>query len=174
MVLGEIDAVVDVLWSQLYRTQRAIDNLLEGNGFRIIRSVAWSDEKSMNVILLELDQGILPQARRHHGPPISRLRESSSFLEKHAHNANTVSGPWIEGDRWVIQQRRAVVSAPSLLKSALRSGGGNIGVAALPAKAFRKRLRILENEQIGALVNSNREFGKAMAIYLSGRPAWLV
>lgn len=170
---GRINAVVDILWSQLYRTQRALSNLLKNNDFNVIKSSAWSDEKSLNVILFELERGQLPLSKRHNGPPVYRLRESSSFLSKHMHNADTLSGPWIEAGRWVVQKRRTTVSARSLLKSALRSGGGNIGVARLLARSMKSSLRILEGEQISVLIASNVEFAKMMRIYLSGRPTWL-
>jgi tRNA nucleotidyltransferase (CCA-adding enzyme) len=173
LVVGKIDAVVDILWSQLYRTQRALVNHLENNDFDVIRSAAWSDERSLNVILLELERGELPCSKRHEGPPVSGLTESASFLTKHARGRSTIAGPWIEGGRWVVQKRREVVSARDLLASALRSGGGDVGVASMPARSFRKKVLILENAAIGKLVSTNEEFAKAMRTYLSGRPAWL-
>jgi tRNA nucleotidyltransferase (CCA-adding enzyme) len=172
LVLGKIDAVVDIVWSQLYRTERALYSLLENNDFEVLRSWAWSDEESLNVILFELGQEQLPLARRRDGPPVSRLSESASFLSKHAKSVGTISGPWIENGRWVVLKRRSVVSGKALLAVSLRSGGRNFGVASLLAKSFRKTVRILENEQIGGLVASNAEFAKAMRTYLSGRPAW--
>jgi tRNA nucleotidyltransferase (CCA-adding enzyme) len=170
--LGKIDAVVDILWSQLYRTRRALLSLLENSDFKVLQSWAWTDEKSLTIILFELEQGQLPRTRYHAGPPVSKLEESASFLSKHAKNASTVSGPWIEHARWVVQKRRTVVSAKALLASALRSGGEDVGVASLLAKSFRKKTRILENEKIGMLIASNTGFAKAMRTYLSGRPAW--
>ena len=174
LAMGRIDAVVDILWSQLYRTQRALVNLLENNDFKVVRSWVWSDEKSLNVILFELEQGYLPRSKRHDGPSIYRFDESASFLSKHTQNPNTVSGPWIENGHWVVEKRRLVVSASVLLKSALRSGGKDVGVASLLAESFKKKLQVLENERIGKLIVSNMEFAKAMRIYLSGRPAWFV
>jgi tRNA nucleotidyltransferase (CCA-adding enzyme) len=172
LALGRIDAVVDILWSQLYRTQRALVNLLENNDFKVVRSWAWSDEESLNIILFELEQGCLPRPKRHDGPSVYGFDESASFLAKHAPNPNTISGPWIQDGHWVVEKRRSVVSANALLKSALRSGGKDIGVASLLAESFRKRLQILEDERIGRLIVSNTEFAKAMRTYLSGGHAW--
>jgi tRNA nucleotidyltransferase (CCA-adding enzyme) len=171
--LGRIDAVVDILWSQLYRTQRAIVSLLKSNEFKIIRSMAWSDEKSLSIILFELEEGELASAKWREGPPVARLKESGLFLRKHSGSANTLSGPWIENVRWVVLKRRPIVSARALLIATLRLGGKDIGIAALPAKSLRKQVRLLEGDQIGRLVASNREFAKVMRTYLSGRPAWL-
>ncbi len=173
LVVGKIDAVVDIIWSQLYRTRRALVNLLETNDFKVIRSTAWGDEKSLNLILLELEREKLPSSKRQEGPPVSGLHESASFLAKHVKDPRTISGPWIEGGRWIVQKRREVVSARKLLASALKSGGADVGVASLPARSFRKTVLILENEEIGNLVARNEDFAKAMRTYLSGRPAWL-
>jgi len=173
VVIGRMDVVVDILWSQLYKTERALVNFLQSNDFNIIRSLAWSDESSFNVILLELEQDELPFAKRHVGPPVSKATESASFLTKHLVSKNTVSGPWFEGERWVVEKRRAFPSAIELLKTALRSGGSDIGVASVPARCFRRRVQILRNESVGPLLSTNQEFAKAMNTFLSGRPTWL-
>ena len=173
IVIGRMDIVVDILWSQLYKTERALVNLLQNNDFSIIRSLSWSDEKTLNVILLELEQDELSSAKRHIGPPVSRATESASFLTKHLVSKDTVSGPWFEGERWVVEKRRAFPSAIELLKTALRSGGCDIGVASEPASCFRRRVQILRNEFLGRLLSRNQEFAKAMNTFLSGRPPWL-
>jgi tRNA nucleotidyltransferase (CCA-adding enzyme) len=168
-----MDIVVDILWSQLYKTERAVVNLLQSNDFSIIRSLSWSDEKSLNVILLELEQDELPSTKRHVGPPVSRTTESASFLTKHLVSKNTVSGPWFERERWAVEKKRAFHSAIELLKTALRSGGGDIGVASEPARCFRRRVQVLRNESVGPLLSRNQEFAKAINTFLSGRPTWL-
>lgn len=173
LVVGKIEAVVDILWSQLYRTERAIARFMDNRDFHVIRSASWSDERTLNVLLFELETKELPGARRHNGPPVSRVAESSAFLAKHLGKRETLSGPWIEGDRWVVEKRREEVSALRFLRSALRDGGVSVGVASLLASAFRKRVRVLENEELAALIRSSTEFARFMRVFLSGRPAWL-
>jgi tRNA nucleotidyltransferase (CCA-adding enzyme) len=173
VVVGRIDAVVDILWSQLYRTERALVTLLSTNDFKVSRSLAWSDEESLNVILLSLEQEELTPSKKHLGPPVSRATESSSFLTKHVKNSRTVSGPWIENERWVVERRRENTSALRLLSTSLKSGGKEIGVASLLADRFRKRTIILADESIGRLISEEREFAKAMRVYMAGRPTWL-
>jgi tRNA nucleotidyltransferase (CCA-adding enzyme) len=173
IVMGRMDVVVDILWSQLYRTERALANLLERNGFFLIRSASWSDERSLSVILLELAEGRLPSSRRHVGPPVARVAESASFLAKHLGRDGTISGPWIEADRWVVQKTRDFTSAVELLKAALRSGGRTVGVASEPARTFQKRVEILSGTSIERLIGGNPEFAKTMNVFLLGRPAWL-
>ena len=170
---GRIEAVVDILWSQMYKTERAVVTLLANNNFSVIRSASWSDEKSLNVILIELEQDELPVSKKHLGPPVSRSTESVSFLNKHVESKDTISGPWLEGERWVVEKKREYPSARGLLRIALRSGGSDIGVASELARHFKRRVIILRNESVGKLLARNQEFAKAMTIFLSGRPAWL-
>jgi tRNA nucleotidyltransferase (CCA-adding enzyme) len=173
IITGRIEAVVDILWSQLYRTERAVVNLLANNNFSVIRSASWSDEKSLNVILIELEQDDLPVSKKHLGPPVSRSTESASFLHKHVKSKDTISGPWLEGERWAVEKKREYPSARGLLRTALRSGGSDIGVASELARHFKRRVIILRNDSVGKLLARNQEFAKAMTIFLSGRPAWL-
>ena len=173
VAIGNIDAVVDVVWSQLFKTERALAHLLENNDFEIIRSASWTDERKLSVLLFELELSQLSNSKRRRGPPVYRAAESSSFLSKHLREKDTVSGPWIEDGRWFVQKRRAVSSAQTLLTSTLRSGGANVGVASLMIKAFRTDARVLEGNDIGRLLATNHEFAKFMKVFLSGRPAWL-
>jgi len=170
--IGHIDAVVDILWSQLYRTQRALTNHLENNDFAMIKSAAWSDEKDLNVLLFELESSMLPASKRHEGPPVVRKAESASFIGKH-NKKSAVSGPWIEGERWVVQRRRAATQAEHLFALVLRDGGSKVGVAPLITRAFRSGARILRDEQLAALISRNKAFAGYMRTYLSGRPQWL-
>jgi tRNA nucleotidyltransferase (CCA-adding enzyme) len=173
VAMGKIDAVVDIVWSQLFRTERALGHLLENHDFEVVRSASWTDENSLSVLLFELVCSELPASRRHRGPPVARLRESSSFLSKHSGKRDTAAGPWIEGDRWYVQKRRSVVSARDLLDSTLRSGGRNVGVAPLLVKEFKRNAQVLEGREIRRLVSSNRAFATYMRAFLAGRPIWL-
>ncbi len=173
LVLGRIDAVVDILWSQLYRTQRALTHLLERNDFNVIRSTAWTDEQATSVLIFELESEELPYSRRQRGPPATRVAESSAFLSKHLNKKSTVSGPWVEGERWFVERKRPILSARRLLTSALKNGGSDVGVASLLSQSFERKVRILQNDQVALLISANEEFARFMRRYLSGRPTWL-
>lgn len=168
-----IDVVVDILWSQLYRTQRAVAHFLENDDFTVIRSAAWSDERDLSVLLFELGSDRLPASRRHMGPPVSKVNESLAFLAKHEGQGSTLAGPWIENDRWVVEKQRMKISASDLLKPVLTSDGARIGVASLLQRAFKKRLVILQDAQLTRLISRSPEFAKFLRTYLSGRPVWL-
>jgi len=168
---GKIDAVVDVLWSQLFRTQRALTNFLSNYDFEIIKSAAWSNEANMNVILFELESIQISGSKKHFGPPVSRTSESASFLAKHTGNSKTtVSGPWIENQRWVVQKSRPNTNAERLLNTALKQRS-EIGVASLFNRKG-KRVRVLNEKTIAPMISSHREFSRFMRHFLDGRPVW--
>ena len=165
---GRIDAVVDVLWSQLFRTQRALGNFLSNNDFEIIKSAAWSNERNMNVILFELESIQIPGSKKHLGPPVNRTSESASFIAKHTRNSRTVAGPWIENQRWAVQKSRENTNAELLLNTGLKHGS-KIGVASL----FNRRgVRVLNTKTITPLIRSNQDFSRFMRHFLEGRPVW--
>ena len=173
VTMGRINAVVDIVWSQLFRTERALTHLLENSDFEILKSSAWTDERTLSVLVFELASAQLPLSRKHRGPPVSKLAESSSFLSKHLGKQDTVSGPWIEGDRWFVQKKRHLVSAPAVLASIVRDGGGNVGVAPLMVQAFKTQTRVLKGNEIGNLLSTNLDFAGFMRSFLLGRPVWL-
>lgn len=170
--IGRIDVVVDILWSQLYKTQRALVNLLELNDFPVMQSATWSDEHALSVLLFELESSSVPSPKKHFGPPLSRREESASFLSKHARKDGTVAGPWIERDRWAIMKRRALTSSKELLRATIQSGGTGVGVAPLIIRAFKKDAKVYEGDELLRLMSANRDFASFMRTFLAGRPAW--
>jgi tRNA nucleotidyltransferase (CCA-adding enzyme) len=173
LTLGNTEAVPDVLWGQLYKTQRALRKLTELNDFKVLRDAVWSDEKTLSVFVLELEQRVLPGAKKHLGPPLKREKESENFLSKYASNDGVVSGPYIEDGRWVVELRRRFTDVVELLKEKLEDGGRNIGVAELMAQAFRDKLSVLVNSEVAEEYRGNREFAEFLTGFLSGKPFWL-
>jgi len=170
---GGVDAVVDVLWSQLYKTERSLCNLLKANDFRVIRSASWSDEETFNVIALELEKARLSPVRIHLGPPVSREAESQSFLEKHLNARETATGPRIEGDRWVVERTRRYTDAATLIRESLRDGGKSIGAANRISPVLRKGFRVLVNGEIAGSCRNRRGLALFLTEYMRGRPSWL-
>jgi tRNA nucleotidyltransferase (CCA-adding enzyme) len=167
------EAVPDVLWGQLYRTQRSLRKLVELNDFKVLRDAAWSDEKTLNVFVFELEQRVLPSVKKHLGPPIEREKECESFLAKYIHNNSVVSGPYIEQGRWVVELQRRFTDAVELLREKLKEGGRNIGVAELISQAFKEKFRILVNSKVSEVYEINRDFAEFLTHFLEGKPFWL-
>ena len=173
LTLGKIEAVPDVLWGQLYRTQRSLRKLAELNDFKVLRDAVWSDEKTLSVFVFELEQRVLPSVKKHLGPPLERENECENFLSKYAHNDDVVSGPYIGDGRWVVELRRRFTDVVELLREKLTEGGRNIGVAELISQAFREKLRILVNSEVVEVCRGNGEFAEFLTDFLSGKPFWL-
>ena len=71
-----IPAVPDVLWGQLYRSQRALRKLIRQHDFTVLRDMVWSNEKSLNIFIFEVENRFLPNMKRHLGPPLRKKQES--------------------------------------------------------------------------------------------------
>jgi tRNA nucleotidyltransferase (CCA-adding enzyme) len=147
--------------------------LVELNDFKVLRDAVWSDEKTLNAFVLELEQRVLPSVKKHLGPPLEREKECENFLAKYAHNNNVVSGPYIEDGRWVVELQRKFTDAVELLREKLKEGGRNVGVAELISQALREKFRILVNSEVSEVYMSNRDFAEFLTDFLGGKPFWL-
>ncbi|NWF87410.1 CCA tRNA nucleotidyltransferase [Candidatus Bathyarchaeota archaeon] len=173
ITFGKVNAVPDVLWGQLYKSQRSLNKLLQLNDFNILRSLPWSNEKALNMFVFELEQRFLSPTKKHLGPPLEREHECENFLKKHLGSSSTVSGPFIEGGRWVVEQRRKYTDAVVLLNAKLRDGGRNAGVAEQISQKLRKSFKIFVNDEIAKIYGKNGDFAKFLTEFLSGKPKWL-
>jgi tRNA nucleotidyltransferase (CCA-adding enzyme) len=171
--LDKIEAVPDVLWGQLYRTQRALRKQVELSEFKVLRDAAWSDEKTLNVFVMEVEQRRLTGTKKHLGPPLEREKECENFLSKYANNEAVVSGPYIESGRWIVELRRKHIDIVELLKEKLESSGRDAGVAELLSKAFQKKLEILVNAEVTEAYKDNKKFAEFLTDFLKDKPFWL-
>lgn len=172
LVIDEHKAEVpDSLWGQLHKSQQALRQTLEAGGFNVIKSSAWSDERHRHVLVFQLESSTIPVITKHVGPPVSMPGNTESFLETHLGSEATESGPWIEGDRWVVLLRRQHTEAKELLEERLRDGGRDVGVSRKLAVRILQHHRVLVNEEIrDYLVDS---FEKHLYRVLVGRPHWV-
>jgi tRNA nucleotidyltransferase (CCA-adding enzyme) len=116
LILIEFQApsvVEDVLFPQLRKAEEAVKALLERSGFSLLRSdVGCCGDKA--VLLFELDVSQLSRVARRMGPPVWEAEHLSRFLAAHP---LTMSGPYIEGGRAVVELPRGYTSARDLLAS---------------------------------------------------------
>jgi tRNA nucleotidyltransferase (CCA-adding enzyme) len=173
LVFKKVNAVPDVLWGQLFKSQRSLRKLLQINDFRILRDLAWSDEKNANMLIFELEDCCLSSIKRHLGPPLERERECGEFLAKYLRDIEAVSGPYIEDGRWVVELRRKYTDACKLLKERLKDGGRNAGVAEQISQILREGFKVYVNEEIIEIYAKNNEFADFLTEFLSGKPKWL-
>jgi len=171
---GKVNAVPDVLWGQLYKSQRSLRKMLQQNDFIVMRDCVWSDEESLNMFIFEVERRFLPPIKKHLGPPLRKKVECEKFLRKHLGAAHTISGPHVEAGRWVVEIKRKHTDVVDLLLEKLGDGGRRFGVAELISKAVANSVEVLVNEEALALYSSSREFAEFLTEYLEGKPRWLM
>jgi tRNA nucleotidyltransferase (CCA-adding enzyme) len=173
VTFSKVESVPDVLWGQLFRSQRSLRKLVELSDFVLLRNVVWSDEKSLSVFVFEVEQSCIPPVKKHLGPPIEKESECEKFLQKHKNGVGTVCGPYIEDGRWVVMVRRKHTKVVELLRERLKDGGKNAGIADQISKKLREGFEILVSEEILGVYRRNVDFAQFLTGFLDGRPLWL-
>jgi tRNA nucleotidyltransferase (CCA-adding enzyme) len=172
VVVEDGDAEVpDVLWGQLYKSEKAISGFLEKADFRVMRSTIWSDEVRRHVFVFEVEEAMLSGVVKRMGPPVGMGESGKRFVEAHLESDTMVSGPWIEGSRWWVEVRRPEPDARRLLASALGDGGREIGVSRGIGERLRRGFDVLLGDEIAEHLDS--EFAAFLDGFLRGRPGWL-
>jgi tRNA nucleotidyltransferase (CCA-adding enzyme) len=173
VVFEKTQTVPDVLWGQLYKSQRSLQKLLKLNHFSVLRDTAWSDEKNLCMFIFEVEDKHVSQAMRHIGPPLDKEEEGRKFVSKYLDNQGVVSGPYIEGDRWFVLLKRKFFRAEDLLEAKLRNGGKDSGVANGITNDLKKGFKILVNEDIVKVYEQSKEFAVFLTDFLNAKPKWL-
>ncbi len=170
---GKVKAVPDVLWGQLYKSQRSLRKMLQQYDFHIINEDVWSNEQDFNIFLFEVEHRFLPSMKKHLGPPIEKRADCEKFLQKHVRSPKTISGPHVEEGRWIVETKRKYTDITELLAETLKNGGRQAGVANLIARTIVQNFQILTNEEILEPYRVNEEFASFFTKYLVGKPHWL-
>jgi len=170
---GEVTAVPDILWGQLYKSQRSLRKMIQQHGFTVLRDDVWSNEENLNVLLFEVENRFLPNVKRHLGPPLRKRLDCEKFLRKHLGADSTVSGPRVEEGRWVVEVKRKYSDVVDLLNEELVDGGRHFGVGDLVSRALADSMEIFVSGEILKLYSANLEFAKFLTEYLYGKPRWL-
>ena len=170
---GVVRAVPDVLWGQLYKSQRALRNLIRRHRFTVIRDDVWSDEEAATIFIFELHSRSLPAVEKHLGPPVRKKEDCERFLEKHLGSKQIVSGPRVEGDRWVVERRRKYRDVADLLRQELKDRRENTGIASLVSQALSSSFSVWVNEEVKEFYSKNLGFASFLTEYLTGKPRWL-
>src|SRR5436853_213383 len=120
-----------------------------------------SDEMEESAILVEADRTTLSAVRRQKGPPVSKSEDSVSFLEKHLSSNDTVRGPWIEGDRWMVEKKRGISSIRDLVKAATREESYALSIPKQLGESFGKSVKVLQNREILSML-AKKGFDKSL------------
>ena len=140
--------------------------------FNPYRSALWSDEKKESAILVEADRTTLPAVRLQKGPPVAKREDSLSFLEKHLRARDTARGPWIEGDRWMVEKKRGILSTQEFVKATARNDAHGLAMPKQLGGSFRKSVRVLRNHEVLSMLGRDG-FDKSLWEFLEAKPSWL-
>jgi tRNA nucleotidyltransferase (CCA-adding enzyme) len=173
LVINQLNAVPDVLWGQLYRSGRSLRRLIELNDYKVLRDAVWSNEKNRSVFVFELEQHLLPNVKKHLGPPLERKEECEKFLAKYSASKRVVCGPYVEGGRWMVMVPRKNKDVTVLLQEKLADGGKDAGVAELVARSVRRGFKVLVNEEVLSVYKREGDFAVFLTDFLVGKPFWL-
>ena len=110
------DVVDDILYPQLYKMEQATAALLEDYNFTVIKTGAWAGDDV--VVLLELMTSILPDVKKHVGPPVWVRAHAEMFKSKYE-GADDVFSMYIENGKYVVEIPRKYADAKGLLEARL-------------------------------------------------------
>ncbi|MFB6184892.1 MAG: CCA tRNA nucleotidyltransferase [Haloarculaceae archaeon] len=152
------DLVEDQLYPQLRKSRLGLVGELDRRGFDVLRSAAFADETV--AILLELAVARRPAIERHEGPPVHVREHARDFYETYADDPD-VYGPFVDGDRYVVERPRAFETARGLLES---DAVFDVALGTHVERAMVDGYEVLVGEAVAALAD---EFGVDLARYCS-------
>ncbi len=148
------DVIDDVLYPQIRKAVERLSKLLEHHGFDTMRKYFFVDGKKV-LIIFELETWLKPVFEKRIGPPIFALKNSKDFLKKYS---DAPFGPYIDGDRWVIEKEREGKSATHLLLDFLRDEPKVLRERGIPSHLADplSKCDLLEHEEFWDLVERDK------------------
>ena len=109
------NVVEDTLFPQLRRTRNSLVQNLENRGFGVIRSTEMANDDTA-VVFLDMENTTVPNVETVEGPPVNIQDGVDNFLEEYENNGSVV-GPFIDGDRLVVERQRDFTDASDFIRS---------------------------------------------------------
>lgn len=157
------DLPEDVLFPQVRKAEQALVAFLRNADFRVLHSQPDLSETEWHV-LLELESGRLPVVRRHQGPP-PWLENALDFQRKWESSPERIAGPYVDGERLVVDVRRKQVDAAE----ALREGVPTLSLGKNLDESVQKGFQVLQDE---AILTENQ--AAALNRFLARELPWVV
>ncbi|MCX8179360.1 MAG: CCA tRNA nucleotidyltransferase [Candidatus Aenigmarchaeota archaeon] len=161
--------VPDILWPQLRRATKRLEGILREYEFSVLKSGCWTDEKSLAVIILEMQVSRLPNIDKIIGPPIFDEKNAKNFALKHKNDV--VAGPYVEDNFWVIECYRKWTSAKAKLVDSISEKEEILLAKGIPnfiAKQLSLSFEVGSIEEIKKYLRKNKDFGVFMRKYFEG------
>jgi len=164
LVFEPPEIVDDQLYPQLEKSRAGIQSGLESHGFAVFRSEAMVEAESETAVLLfELATATLPAVERHEGPPIGVRQHATGFYTAYADREDCV-GPFIDGDRYVVERPREWTDAVEYLDS---DDLFDVGLGVRIEEALEDGYELHVDDEIAALADS---VGGQLTAYLDPQP----
>jgi tRNA nucleotidyltransferase (CCA-adding enzyme) len=157
------DVVPDILWPQLRRFSERLQDILEEvkYEFKVLRRDSYTNEKDLAVVLLEMEVSKLPAVQKRVGPKVSDHDDSMRFVEKY--KTQSMTGPFIEENYWVVEVNRKFLSARDKLNDSLSRDAEILKAKGIPnfiADQIPKGFEIVsENEKMMEIISKDPNFG---------------
>ncbi len=135
--------VDDVAYPQLERASRGIQSTLRRHDFRELRGDIYYDRGDA-LLLFEMLAWELPAAKRHTGPSVDSKRHAKKFKDTYESSPTVLTGPFIEGGRYVVEIQRKFTSFPQLIKSEHQTMRSSEAIR----QAMRWGFEILKDEEL--------------------------
>lgn len=126
----------DILYPQLRRSIKAIDKMLEQNGFKVLRSDFYCNKEC--VLVFEMETWQVPRIMKNIGPDIYS-KHAEQFL-KHYKERKV----FIEGENWIVEAEREFTIVLHFLKDLLKKSEKELLEKGIPSKIapFMKECKI--------------------------------
>jgi len=170
------DVVDDQLWPQLRKSLSGLTDALDRRGFDVFRSTSLASDGETDsesetdgedagtaVLLVELSVAKRPAIERHEGPPVHVREHATGFYDAYADDPD-VAGPYIEGDRYVVERTREFRTAEAFVDSDALL---DVRLGPHVESALEDGYTVLAGDDIATLAD---EFGGDLAAYFEPRP----
>jgi len=104
----------DIVWGEIKKLMASLTKNLKKLDFKVIRSMAWSDDKSIILLMISFNELELPQYELHEGPPVNS-DAAERFIKKYINEQNII-GPFIRGSRWFVVRSRRFFDAVNAIR----------------------------------------------------------
>ncbi|KAB1186685.1 MULTISPECIES: CCA tRNA nucleotidyltransferase [Haloferax] len=162
IVFDAPDLVDDQLYPQLRKSLDGVADGLDRRGFDVFRTETFAADDA--VLFVELSVAERPAVERHDGPPVHVRQHAEGFYGAYADGEDHY-GPFLDGDRYVVERDREFTSATAFLTSE------SLFDVAL-GKHVESTLRedgyeVLVADEVAALADT---FGSELGRYFDPRP----
>jgi tRNA nucleotidyltransferase (CCA-adding enzyme) len=166
--------VDDQLYPQLEKSLRGVVSELDRRGFDVLRATALAEPEAERVgpdstrtpvaaLFVECAVAERPRVERHEGPPVHVEAHASGFYGTYAEDDGAY-GPFVEGDRYVVERGREFASARAFLES---DALYDVALGTHVESALRTAYDVLGGEETVRLTDP---FGRELAAYFDPRP----